>query len=246
MARVLVIPAAGAGSRLQTAGPKALVEIGGITMLDRLLALYDEAIDGVVVVVHPTFFAAASADRFPPHVEFAIQERPTGMLDAILLGADAVRRAAASSIWITWCDQVAVHPRTVARLAAVSADRPDAALILPTVRRRDPYIHFERDDSGRITRVLHRREGDAMPERGESDMGLFALSAEAFALLDQYASEVRTGRTTGERNFLPFIPWVAARRPILTFPCEDPMEAVGVNTPAERQQVERYLAQRQG
>ena len=83
---------------------------------------------------------------------------------------------------------------------------------MPTVRKADPYIHLERDGAGRISRVLHRREGDVMPQIGESDMGLFALSAEAcFHLLPQFASEVVTGAGTGERNFLPFIPWVAQR-----------------------------------
>jgi bifunctional N-acetylglucosamine-1-phosphate-uridyltransferase/glucosamine-1-phosphate-acetyltransferase GlmU-like protein len=116
---------------------------------------------------------------------------------------------------------------------------------MPTVTKADPYIHLERDSSGRISRVLHRREGDTMPAIGESDMGLFALSAEAcFHLLPQFAAEVETGTGTGERNFLPFIPWVAQRRPVITFPSEHPEEAIGVNTPEELRAVEAYLKRR--
>src|SRR4029453_2614665 len=101
---------------------------------------------------------------------------------------------------------------------AAHADRsPATPLIMPTVTKADPYIHFARDGAGRISRVLHRREGDGMPEIGESDMGLFALSAEAcFHLLPQFANQGVTGAGTGERNFLPFIPWLAQRRQVIT------------------------------
>ena len=49
---------------------------------------------------------------------------------------------------------------------------------------------------------------------------------------------------TGERNFLPFIPWIAARAPVVTFPCTDEREAIGVNTPEELALVEEYLKER--
>jgi bifunctional UDP-N-acetylglucosamine pyrophosphorylase/glucosamine-1-phosphate N-acetyltransferase len=244
--RLLVIPAAGTGSRLGDSRPKVLVPVAGRPMLDWLLDLQG-AVDHAVVVVNP-----AALEQVRRHVrertdmDFAIQPRPTGMLDAILAATDAVRRHNPREVWITWCDQIAVHPRTVARLAALTEARRDAALIMPTVWRADPYIHLRRDSEGRIRQVLHRREGDEMPDVGESDMGLFALTAATFAdLLPAYARDVEIGQATSERNFLPFIPWVAARRPVVTWPCEDPMEAVGVNTPEDRQQVERYFAARE-
>jgi hypothetical protein len=116
---------------------------------------------------------------------------------------------------------------------------------MPTVRHRRPYIHLERDFNSRIVRVLHRREGDQMPEIGESDMGLFALSPHAYLeLLPRYERGVSIGHLTGESNFLPFIPWVAAREDVVTFPSVDEEEAVGVNTPEELSFVERYLARR--
>jgi len=73
-------------------------------------------------------------------------------------------------------------------------------------------------------------------------MGLFALTRATYLdHLPGYALEPAIGRVTGERNFLPFIPWLAARRPVMTFPALDPMEAVGVNTPDDLARVERYL-----
>ena len=84
-----------------------------------------------------------------------------------------------------------------------------------------------------------------MPEQGESDMGLFAMPRQSFELdLQDYARDVPPGTTTGERNFLPFVPWLAQRRFVATFPCTDPMEAVGINTPDELRQVEAWLRSR--
>jgi bifunctional UDP-N-acetylglucosamine pyrophosphorylase/glucosamine-1-phosphate N-acetyltransferase len=246
MSRLLVIPAAGIGSRLGASVPKVLVPVAGEPMLDRLLRLYQRAVARIVIVVNPSFADAVRRHvmRLPDaeRIDCVDQPAATGMLDAILLARPAAVRHHPSSVWVTWCDQVAVHPKTIERLAACTAPGSHDALVMPTVVRPDPYIHFERDGSGRIVRVLHRREGDEMPPVGESDMGLFALSPMAFSdRLPEYAEIVEVGRSTRERNFLPFIPWIARTGSVATFPAEDPMEAVGVNTPEELALVERYL-----
>jgi bifunctional UDP-N-acetylglucosamine pyrophosphorylase/glucosamine-1-phosphate N-acetyltransferase len=246
MSRLLVIPAAGLGSRLGANVPKVLVPVAGEAMLDRLMSLYRNAVDRVVLVVNPAFsqqvrdHVARRGDG--ARVDCVEQPSPTGMLDAILLATPVVKRVDPSSIWVTWCDQVAVHAKTIARLAGLTSSRAHDALVMPTVRQQHPYIHLERDGDGRIIRVLHRREADVMPETGESDMGLFALSPISYSeRLPAYARSVEVGRATGERNFLPFIPWLARREKVTTFPAESPMEAVGINTPQDLASVELYL-----
>ena len=249
MSRMLIVPAAGMGTRLGAALPKLLVPVGGTPMIDRVLALYESVVDHAVIVVSP-----AAREQVEAHLasragvirsESVVQDRATGMLDAIVLASAAVERLAPSHVWITWCDQVAVDPRTVRKLAGLTEPGSGTALVMPTVRSVDPYIHLQRDPSGRIVRVLHKREGDAMPAEGESDMGLFALSAAAYLeRLPAYARETEPGASTGERNFLPFIPWMAARGEVATFPAHELMEAVGINTPAELKRVEEYLSRR--
>ena len=253
--RILIVPAAGLGSRLQTSIPKALVPVLGRPMIDWLVDLYRDWVTRIVVVAHPSFaddlrahvrarHAEANGDGRLP-VDVVIQQTPTGMLDAILLARDRVVASAASHIWITWCDQVAVHPRTVRRLGELCDAHPSTPMIVPTVVRAAPYVHLDRDASGRIVRILHRREDDAMPAVGESEIGVFSLTRDAFLdRLPQFAAAPETGSHTGERNFLPFIVWIAARSAVLTFPAGDEMEAVGVNTPEELRSVEAYLARR--
>jgi len=167
------------------------------------------------------------------------------MFDAVMLGSAVVTRARPDEVWVTWGDQVGVLPLTANRLAAAMATEPRPAGALPVVTRRDPYIHFDRDDHGRLIAVRQRREGDAMPEIGEGDMGLFALRRHAFEReLPMYAASVGRGSGTGERNFVPFIPWLAQRARVVTFPCVDAREAVGVNTRDELRAMEAWLKSR--
>ena len=246
-ARSLLIPAAGLGSRLGGAVPKLLVPVGGMPMIDRLHNLYAAYVSRIVLVVHPLAhdIVAAHVRGWNLPVTCVVQEQPTGMLDAILIGCREVPPT--EEVWITWCDQVAVHPATVARLAAMTNDMPHE-VVMPTVVRSEPYIHFDRDAQGRIVQVLHRREGDRMPAAGEGDMGLFALSPHAHHdLLPRYALEVTRGTMTGERNFLPFLAWLSTETPagrVVSFPAVDEVEAIGVNTPEDLRIVEAYLAAR--
>jgi bifunctional UDP-N-acetylglucosamine pyrophosphorylase/glucosamine-1-phosphate N-acetyltransferase len=239
--RVLVIPAAGRGARLGASVPKVLVPVNGRPMLHHLLAVYAPYVQRVVVVVGPGALPQVNEYLRGQDVqaETAVQPEPTGMLDAITAGVDEAAPRPTERMWITWGDQVGVQPATLDRLAGIETN---ADLALPTVWRDAPYIHLGRDAAGRIVRVLQRREGDAMPSRGESDMGLFSLSSRAAReWLPAFAREARRGHATGERNFLPFIAWAAARGPVPTCSPLDAMEAVGINTPEELEAVERWM-----
>lgn len=216
-------------------------------MLDHLLQVFQPFVEEVVVVAHPSF-----SERIRDHLrtnaslpfDVVVQEQPTGMLDAITIAAPWVDRDTFDRVWITWCDQVGVLRDTLMRMArAETAGSP--ALVFPIVHRRDPYIHFARAADGGISAVLQRREGDVMPDEGDSDMGVFSLSMTAFVeRLPQFASGVTPGTGTGERNFLPFIPWLAARDAVATVACTDPQEAVGINTPEELAAMAAWLLRR--
>lgn len=245
MDRILIVPAAGRGSRLGADTPKALVAVNGRPMLDHLLDRHAPFVNRVVLVVAPDAydrFAAFAAERGAA-IDLVTQATPTGMLDAIALAQPVVAAERPARIAITWCDQIALSPATVASLAerAMSPDAP--ALAFPTALVERPYIHFDRDAAGRIVDVRQRREGDDMPTRGETDMGLFDLSLEAYLHhLMAFAGEARASRGTGERNFLPFIPWLAAKAAVETLPGGSPIEAVGINTPEELTAVATHLA----
>lgn len=216
-------------------------------MFEWLVDLYRPYVSSIVLVVSPSSAdearRRAAASDVPMTVE--LQQTPTGMLDAVLTAYERLRQSAANRIWITWCDQIAIHPRTIARLSELSAIHAAAPIVMPVAHKQNPYIHLERDADGRIVRVLHRREGDKMPDVGDSDAGLFSLSRDAFLnQLPAYAVSLEKGTGTGERNLLPFIPWVAQFGDVEVFPCIDDIESVGINTPEELEEVERRLNSR--
>jgi bifunctional UDP-N-acetylglucosamine pyrophosphorylase / glucosamine-1-phosphate N-acetyltransferase len=244
---VLIVPAAGLGTRLHAGVPKALYQLSGKPLIAHLFDLYASVVSEFVLVLHPAAEEAVRkyCDGCGVRIRYARQEQPTGMLDAILAPMPELRDGGAGRIWITWCDQIGIHPLTVRTLAQLDRRQPSADVIMPTARRRDPYIHLDRGSDGRIVRILHRREGDRMPDVGESDMGMFSLGRAAyFERLPEFARENRNGPATGERSFLPFIPWMAERGQVQTFACQDPREAIGVNDAADVASVERYLAER--
>ena len=244
---VLIIPAAGAGTRLQSSIPKVLSPVNGRPMIDYLFDRYNRAVGRFVLVVHPSFASAVKqhVKAIAPalDVQYATQPQPTGMLDAVMLASDAAGQRPARRVWITWCDQIGVHPNTVAELARLSETHADASAIFPTSHQTPPYIHFDRDAGGHISAVRQRREGDEMPAEGEADMGLFSLSSTAyFDLLPQFGRDATEANATRERNFLPFLPWLTHHgHTVVTFPATSDMESIGVNTPDDRRRLETYL-----
>jgi bifunctional UDP-N-acetylglucosamine pyrophosphorylase/glucosamine-1-phosphate N-acetyltransferase len=243
--RVVIIPAAGAGARLGTAGPKFLAPVAGRPMLQHVLDRFRPFVERAVVVVkaaHEAEGRARCSSGVLP-VDWVHQEQPTGMLDAILVGVAALEARRPAQVWITWCDQVGVSHVTLTRLAARLDQGADVAL--PTVVVTHPYTLLVRGPGGEVQDIRHRREGDALPDRGESEMGVFGLSARAaFEWLPEFARQARAAEGTGERNFLPFLPWTTRRASLDTFACDDPMEARGINTPEDLAAVERFLLTR--
>ena len=258
MTRALVIPAAGAGTRLGSDRAKALTPVANRPMIDWLIERHAPYVTRIVVVA-----SAAAGNQLRAHLaassiahDVVVQARATGMLDAIRLAELALRASSGplgsdpngplpAWVWITWCDQVAVSAETAARLARACDEAGEhVAVVMPTVARDAPYIHLARDAEGRIARILQAREGDTMPARGEGDMGLFALSRRAFfELLPQFdVEDVARGSGTRERNFLPFLAWLRGRAEVLTFAVDAEIESIGINTREELQRVERHLA----
>ena len=127
----------------------------------------------VALVVHPAARGAVMHVRHESRrtgIDVVVQEQPTGMLDAILLarrgGGDAA--AAARVDHMVRPDRDSSAHRCPSRRA--DGRRPaDWRFRRAPVRTRISTSHATR--SGRIVRVLHRREGDVMPAVGESDAG---------------------------------------------------------------------------
>jgi bifunctional UDP-N-acetylglucosamine pyrophosphorylase/glucosamine-1-phosphate N-acetyltransferase len=230
-----VIPAAGRGTRLGYDLPKVLFPVAGRPILDWLLDLLLPVCGRIVVVASPSgagSIAEHVGRRCGERGAVAIQPEPLGMANAVESGMPFVNTA---RTLVVWGDQVALRPSTIA--CAIRQHVGSAALAtVPSILRKNPYIHFERELDGRLKKVLQAREGDAMPEVGESDTGLFLFQTVA---LRRYLSRAPKspecrGAKTGEVNFLPLLPLVdSAPGNVVSLRIVEESESVGVNSRAE-------------
>ncbi len=243
-----VIPAAGRGTRLGFSRPKILYPLGGRLILDWLLDFLLPNCASLVFVLSPEGageVTAALEQRIPGRFTVAIQETPTGMGDAVALALPHVRTRHAA---VVWGDQVALRRESVEICMRLHQGPLQPSVTCPTVLRANPYIHFDRDATGRLVGLKQAREGDAMPESGESDSGFFCFETTALRrLLERLRAESGgVGTATREFNLLPVIPLAAQREVVLTPRVMRLEETVGVNTSDDAAIVEAYLGSLHG
>ncbi|MEO8678278.1 MAG: NTP transferase domain-containing protein [Vicinamibacterales bacterium] len=239
-----VIPAAGRATRLGFDKPKILYPVAGRTILEWLLDFLAPSCSRIVIVLSPggKELVEPELERLiPGRFEIVIQDVPLGMGDAVQVALPAVHTP---RVALVWGDQVALRRAAVDACLRLHAGRLQPALTCPTVFRAHPYVHFERDASGRISGLRQAREGDRMPASGESDTGFFCCQTATLRelLASTEADPGQRGRATREFNFLPVIP-VAARLglTVLTPHLMTVEETVGINSAADATIVESYL-----
>ena len=237
-----LIPAAGRGRRLGFSRPKILYPLRGRLILDWLLDFLVPNCASLVFVLSPEGageVAAALEQRIPGRFAVVIQETPTGMGDAVALALPRVKTRYAA---VVWGDQVALRRESVESCMRLHQGPLQPSVTCPTVLRANPYIHFDRDEAGRLVGLKQAREGDAMPETGESDTGFFCFETAALRrLLDRLRAEGSVGTATREFNLLPVIPLAAQREVVLTPRVMRLEETVGVNTREDAAAVEAFL-----
>ena len=239
-----VVPAAGRGSRLGYDLPKILYPVAGRPVLHWLLGFLTPNCRRLVFVLSSdgkAVVADALERLVAGRYEIVVQENPTGMGDAVALALPVVTTP---YVAVVWGDQVALRRSSVDACMRLHTGPLNADVTCPTVLCPDPYIHFERDGDGRICGLRQRREGDVMPERGESDTGFFCFRT---GLLRQLLSESggaveRTGRATRESNLLPVIPLASRRGLTVISPRIMALEeTVGINSRGDAEVVEAFL-----
>jgi bifunctional UDP-N-acetylglucosamine pyrophosphorylase/glucosamine-1-phosphate N-acetyltransferase len=222
-----VIPAAGRGTRLGSSLPKLLTPLTSTqTIWSILYAKLSPLVDHIHLVLSSD--GATTFPDLPANVTYSIQPSPIGMGDAIFRGHDFW--VTYDAVLIVWGDQVFVSTDTLAR-AIAALGRTTQSGVLPVTAMVAPYVEYVWEDA-RLAAVRQSREGDVCTPDGLSDVGTFLLSTAGLdAAWRRYHAQAPRGSQTGEINFLPFLPFLAANGWAITpLMVADATEARGINT----------------
>lgn len=227
-APVVVILAAGQGTRMRSTTPKLLHPLCGRPLLTWTVAAARAAGAAKVVVVGGP--DRALAPGLPDDVVLAVQEQARGTADAVLAAAAEIDRDA--PVIVLNGDVPLVTGEALHQLALAHAEH-DAAATMLTMVLPDPsgYGRVVRGDDGAVERVVEtKKPGDATPaelEIREVNGGVYAFAGGQ--LLDALA-EVRSDNAQGELYLPDALPILRAKgRVVRAHLVDDPALALGVN-----------------
>lgn len=236
-----ILPAAGRGTRLAFAGPKALYPLLGRPMIAWVAEAVATAQEKFVVS-SPAFTNDHIREALGSSWQRVEQSVPLGNVDAILCGVEASSMPTAV---IIWGDQPLVTAADVS--ACISHHISSGAeFTLPIVERTDLYVELIIND-GLVTGTRQAREGEPVSARGFSDCGIFIfdVSATKPLLADALASAVGAGGSTNEINIIDLLPKIFGTVNATVFELNEPMISYGVNDVSDAKTCESVLAKRQ-
>jgi bifunctional UDP-N-acetylglucosamine pyrophosphorylase / glucosamine-1-phosphate N-acetyltransferase len=190
-----IVLAAGEGTRMRSALPKALHSIGGRTLLAHVLATAKRAGGGeIAVVVGPDHGAVAEAVHArAPKAGIFEQTQRRGTAHAVLAARKAIARGA-DDILVLFADTPLVRPETLRELRA--ALRRGAAVAVLGFRPADPAGYGRLLTRGDELLAI-REDRDATPEERKIALcngGLMALSGKtALAILGRIGNSNAKG-----------------------------------------------------
>jgi bifunctional UDP-N-acetylglucosamine pyrophosphorylase / glucosamine-1-phosphate N-acetyltransferase len=223
-----VILAAGLGTRMKSARPKVLHEIGGRPMLVWAVESARQAIEGgkLVVVIRPEAKPAAQ-ELLGPQATFALQPERLGTGHAALQAAHAL--AGTKLVLVTSADMPLLRPETLRNLVETQR-RNEGPLTLLVTKTDSPrgFGRIVRDASGRMTAVVE--EAAATPEQ----LLLQEVNVGAYCFRGDWLWETlrRLPLTPEGEYYLTDVVGIAVAggMSVGVAGAEDPNEVIGVNT----------------
>jgi bifunctional UDP-N-acetylglucosamine pyrophosphorylase/glucosamine-1-phosphate N-acetyltransferase len=232
-----VILAAGLGTRMNSALPKAAHRIGGQAMLRLLLDAAEQVFTSIAVVIGPDM--PVLAEMAAPH-GVDIQHERLGTAHAALCAA---ARFGGGEVAILFADNPLIRPETLRRLLA-ERRRSGAGLALMAMRPADPakYGRLILGEDGGVAQIVEW--ADATPEQRRIDLcNAGALCGPADRLLG-WLREIRPDNAKGE-YYLTDLVRLAVRDGAHVAAVEaEEAELRGVNSRAELAQAEAAFQHR--
>ena len=190
MTSTAIILAAGFGTRMKSALPKALHPIAGRPMLRHLLASCEAVFDRIVVVIGPDMDAVAAIAA--PHT-VVVQHDRLGTAHAALQAAD---HFGDGEVAVLYADNPLITPATLERLLDRRAGT-DIGLALLAMRPADPGRYGRVvANGGLVERIIEWAEADSVErEIALCNAGVLCTNA---ASMRRWLAEVRNDNEKGE------------------------------------------------
>lgn len=239
---LVVVLAAGEGTRMKSRLPKVLHKVAGRSMLHHVLAATRAAgATRTAVVVGPgRDDVAAEATRIVPDAQVFVQTERLGTAHAVL-AARAALAEGADDVLVLYADTPLVRPETLARLRAPLAE--GAAVAALGFEPEDPTGYGRLITSGDEL-VAIREEKDATTTEKAirfCNAGLMALSGkDALSILDR----IGNANSKGEYYLTDAVEIARADGRLAVAAKADADEVAGVNSRIQLAEAEAILQQR--
>lgn len=245
-APVVVILAAGQGTRMRSATPKLLHPLCGRPVIAWPIAAARAAgAQTTVVVGGPDRALAPFVEADADDVVLAVQQEPRGTADAVLAAKDHIDRDA--PVIVICGDVPLMTGDALAALATAHAEH-DASATMLTMLLEDPtgYGRVVRGSDGAVERVVEtKKPGDATPaelEIREVNGGVYAFAGGD--LLDAL-QQVRSDNAQGELYLPDVLPILRAQgKVVAAHVVDDPALALGINDRGDLAKVRAIAQQR--
>ena len=231
MGRVVILLAAGEGTRMRSDVPKVLHTILGRTLIGHVLTATDSlaAVKRVVVVGSKSEEVSAEVLRHDNATQIALQERRGGTGHAVRIALEKISITEDSIVIVVAGDAPLITSETLNRLAELcESENAGAAVLTADVDDPHGYGRVIRDPENGILRIVEERDASADErEVHEINSSIYAFHAGA---LQSALAEIKPNNAQGEEYLTDVIEIIRAKgRKVIPVVADDYFEILGVN-----------------
>lgn len=234
----LIVAAAGKGTRLGIDTPKPLFEVKGKPILEIILEKFKFPIQKTILVVSKEgreFFEKfvrnlSDKPNFREwNFEIVVQELLNGTVGAVEIG---LNKSTENNLFVVWGDHIGISQKLVEKMRLNFENKGDVSMILPTVRRSNPYVNFKRVDN-KIVEFQELKNLKIKLDYGENDCGCFLFDKDSLINSIEIFNKKNASKFE-EHNFLEVFPYLEQQKNGIYTQVETDLDlTLGINTPTD-------------
>ena len=231
MGRVVILLAAGEGTRMRSDVPKVLHTILGRTLIGHVLCATESlsASERVVVVGAKSEEVTAEVLRYDSRAKIAHQDRRGGTGHAVRIALEQIDCADDATVVVIAGDAPLITGQSLDRLVALCVNEQVGAAVL-TADVDDPhgYGRIIRDQENGILRIVEEKDADADErEVHEVNSSIYAFHAGA---LKRALADIKSNNAQSEEYLTDAIEIIrASGKKVVPVVADDYFEILGVN-----------------